>query len=82
MVVEQENLRELIPGFSFNLGFSGNFFKRGTEEENAGDDYILKVANKFWWFPHMWDHSQPHLYRNETKLKRIMLLNRNFAQVG
>ncbi len=54
---------------------------RGTEEENRGDEALVKVAHKFWWFPHMWDHSQPHLYRNSSKLEKLMLLNRNFAQV-
>jgi len=30
-----------VPGFKFNLGFSGKYFHRGTWEENEGDDTIL-----------------------------------------
>ena len=37
----QENLRRFVPGFKFNLGFSGKYFHYGDEEENAGDDLLL-----------------------------------------
>lgn len=31
----------MIPGFRFNLGFSGKFYNHGTDEENKGDEYLL-----------------------------------------
>jgi len=34
-------MRALVPGFKFNLGFSGKYFHAGNEEENFGDDLIL-----------------------------------------
>lgn len=37
----QTRIQKLIPGFKFNLGFSGKYFHHGTYEENLGDDLIL-----------------------------------------
>jgi len=31
----------MIPGFKFNLGFSGKYFHHGTDEENAGEDLLM-----------------------------------------
>lgn len=31
----------MVPGFKFNLGFSGKYFHHGTAEENLGDDLLL-----------------------------------------
>jgi len=56
----QRKFRQLIPGFTFNLGFSGKYYHRGTDEEDAGDDYLIQHADRFWWFCHMRSHSQPH----------------------
>lgn len=80
MVVEQTILSELVPGFRFNLGFSGKFFQRGTKEENEGDERLLKHADKFWWFPHMWNHMQPHKYNSSSKMIQDMKRNKQFAQ--
>lgn len=33
------------------------------------------------WFPHMWNHIQPHLYSNTTALMLDMLKNKDFAKV-
>lgn len=41
LIKTQERIRKLVPGFKFNLGFSGKYFHRGTWEENEGDDTIL-----------------------------------------
>lgn len=76
----QERMQKMIPGFKFNLGFSGKYFHHGTPEENAGDDMILENVHKFSWFSHMWNHQQPHLYENQTLLEIEMTLNRNFAR--
>lgn len=41
----QERLRTLVPGFRFNLGFSGKYFHYGDDEENDGDDLLLSEFN-------------------------------------
>lgn len=75
----QESFSKIITGFKFNLGFSGKYYHRGNEMEDEGDDAIISNADKFWWFCHMWSHTQPHLI-NETVLESEMKLNRQFAQ--
>uniref|UniRef100_A0A8C1M882 [heparan sulfate]-glucosamine N-sulfotransferase n=1 Tax=Cyprinus carpio TaxID=7962 RepID=A0A8C1M882_CYPCA len=75
----QNMLRAYISNFTFNLGFSGKFFHTGTQEEDDGDDLLLKYVDEFWWFPHMWSHMQPHLFHNESSLMEQMILNKDFA---
>ncbi|XP_037256457.1 bifunctional heparan sulfate N-deacetylase/N-sulfotransferase 2 [Falco biarmicus] len=75
----QNKLRTLVPNFTFNLGFSGKFYHTGTDEEDEGDDMLLKHRKEFWWFPHMWSHMQPHLFHNVTVLAEQMKLNKQFA---
>jgi len=41
----QDKLQRLIPGFKFNLGFSGKQFHRGSNEENAGEDFLLGMGS-------------------------------------
>uniref|UniRef100_A0A8C4SDQ9 [heparan sulfate]-glucosamine N-sulfotransferase n=1 Tax=Erpetoichthys calabaricus TaxID=27687 RepID=A0A8C4SDQ9_ERPCA len=76
----QNKLRNLVPNFTFNLGFSGKFYHTGTDDEDIGDDMLLQHRNEFWWFPHMWSHMQPHLFHNVTVLAEQMRLNKIFAQ--
>ncbi|ODM92934.1 Bifunctional heparan sulfate N-deacetylase/N-sulfotransferase [Orchesella cincta] len=76
----QERLRNLVPGFRFNLGFSGKYFHYGDDEENDGDDLLLEHSDKFMWFPHMWNHIQPHLYGNVSQLVIDMSKNKDFAK--
>ncbi|MBN3312792.1 NDST2 sulfotransferase, partial [Atractosteus spatula] len=76
----QNKLRTLVPNFTFNLGFSGKFYHTGTDEEDRGDDMLLRHRKEFWWFPHMWSHMQPHLFHNVTVLAEQMRLNKLFAQ--
>ncbi|RZF35802.1 hypothetical protein LSTR_LSTR009218 [Laodelphax striatellus] len=80
MLEAQERIREMVPGFKFNLGFSGKYFHHGTPEENRGDDMILENSHKFMWFSHMWNHLQPHLYENQSQLEADMYLNKAFAK--
>ncbi|XP_006917845.1 bifunctional heparan sulfate N-deacetylase/N-sulfotransferase 3 [Pteropus alecto] len=75
----QNLLRAQITNFTFNLGFSGKFYHTGTREEDEGDDLLLRSVDQFWWFPHMWSHMQPHLFRNESSLVEQMVLNKKFA---
>nr|XP_055131703.1 bifunctional heparan sulfate N-deacetylase/N-sulfotransferase 2 isoform X2 [Symphalangus syndactylus] len=81
LLTTQNKLRTLVPNFTFNLGFSGKFYHTGTEEEDAGDDVLLKHRKEFWWFPHMWSHMQPHLFHNRSVLADQMRLNKQFALV-
>ncbi|KAF6306739.1 N-deacetylase and N-sulfotransferase 4 [Rhinolophus ferrumequinum] len=79
-LLETQNLlRTQVANFTFNLGFSGKFYHTGTEEEDEGDDLLLRSAAQFWWFPHMWSHTQPHLFHNESALMEQMALNKVFA---
>ncbi|XP_050538993.1 bifunctional heparan sulfate N-deacetylase/N-sulfotransferase isoform X2 [Daktulosphaira vitifoliae] len=82
LIQTQERISKLVPGFKFNLGFSGKYFHKGTWEENEGDDTILEHVDKFNWFCHMWNHMQPHLYNNETQLEYEMTLNKLFAEAN
>ncbi|KAJ8935969.1 hypothetical protein NQ314_012550 [Rhamnusium bicolor] len=80
LINTQARLASMVPGFKFNLGFSGKYFHHGNSEEDKGDDLILKNIDKFMWFSHMWNHLQPHLYDNLTLLMEDMMLNKNFAK--
>ncbi|XP_071440534.1 bifunctional heparan sulfate N-deacetylase/N-sulfotransferase [Hetaerina americana] len=80
LLATQKRVQQMVPGFRFNLGFSGKYFHHGTAEENLGDDMLLENADQFLWFGHMWNHQQPHLYDNITQLEIDMTLNRNFAK--
>ena len=73
-------LDQKIPGFKFNLGFSGKGYLKGNEEEDDGDEAILENAHKFTWFGHLFDHEQPH----KLSLKQLihsMTRNKIFAEV-
>ncbi|NXT99084.1 NDST4 sulfotransferase, partial [Buphagus erythrorhynchus] len=79
-LLETQNLlRTQVANFTFNLGFSGKFYHTGTEEEDEGDDLLLRSVDEFWWFPHMWSHMQPHLFHNESSLVEQMIHNKEFA---
>lgn len=78
LIEAQESFAQQIPGFKFNLGFSGKYYHKGNDEEDKGDDAIILNADKFWWFCHMWSHTQPHLW-NASVLEREIRLNREFA---
>lgn len=94
----QKKLAAIIPGFKFNLGFSGKYYHKGTPEEDEGDDMLIRMcaftadsheylishsvdhADQFWWFCHMFSHSQPHIFNNSV-LESEMRLNKDFARV-
>lgn len=80
MLATQQRIQTMVPGFRFNLGFSGKYYQHGDAEEDKGDDLILENIDKFSWFSHMWNHQQPHLYENESQLIADMILNKNFAK--
>lgn len=80
LAVSQNNLSKVIPGFHYNLGFSGKYFLNGNEEEDEADHELIVEADKFWWFPHMWKHIQPHRFTNVSDLTHRMILNKEFAE--
>lgn len=73
-----------MSGFKFNLGFSGYHFEqaRGNDAEDEGDKEIIKNADKFWWFSHMWTHRKPHQITNDEDLRKELSNNVDFAKVG
>ena len=73
-------MQRLVTGFQYNLGFSGKYYKAGTEEEGAADEALVAAAANFWWFPHMWKHIQPHRFDNVSELLHRMQLNKKFAE--
>lgn len=79
LIATQRRIADMVPGFKFNLGFSGKYFHHGNREENLGDDMLLRSVEHFNWFSHMWNHQQPHLYDNLTTLMSEMQLNKDFA---
>jgi len=80
-LVESQNiLSKFIPGFHYNLGFSGKYFLNGNAEEDEGDLQLIAEKDQFWWFPHMWKHIQPHRFSNVSDLTYRMTLNKQFAQ--
>ena len=81
MIIAQRTLQKLVPGFQFNLGFSGKYFQRGNEEENKGDKELIENASAFRWFDHTWAHKQPHQVDNLDDMKQQMILNMEFAKV-
>ena len=80
LLESQRKLRSFIPGFTYNLGFSGKTFLQGVEEEDEGDRKLVKERKNFWWFPHMWRHLQPHRFDNLTELLHRMELNKQFSK--
>ena len=80
MVAVQERLRSYVPGFTFNLGFSGGLFSQGDPLEVEGSQELVRVADKFWWFEHMYKHQKPHLGTEEQLIQSITQ-NIAFARV-
>lgn len=80
LIESQERLDDLVPGFKYNLGFSGSTFGSGNKWETEGDEELVRRSNKFWWFPHMWKHIQPHRFDNISALLSRMEMNKNFAE--
>ena len=78
----QERISQKIENFKFNLGFSGYYFKRGSAEENEGDELLIKYRHKFWWFPHMYRHIKPHKAKSLHELIERMMKNKLFAEVS
>lgn len=80
MISVQERLAQKIPGFKFNLGFSGRGFRQGDDEEDAGDQALIEYAHKFTWFGHLYDHEQPHKHTYK-EIVRSLTANEQFAKV-
>ena len=83
----QHRISQMYKGlseFKYNLGFSGGTFKKGPDSANKiaddnGDEALLKYRKEFSWFPHEWQHRQPHEQDNTTVLSNRMSLNKRFA---
>lgn len=44
LISAQDRFKRLVPGFRFNLGFSGKFYHKGSPEEDEGDDMLIGKA--------------------------------------
>lgn len=47
LLKSQTRIQQMVPGFRFNLGFSGKYFHHGAPEENQGDDMLLRELFTF-----------------------------------
>ncbi|XP_064395577.1 bifunctional heparan sulfate N-deacetylase/N-sulfotransferase 1-like [Halichondria panicea] len=47
LVQTQEKLRSFVPGLTFNLGFCGAYYKRGTPAEVEGSHELVRRSNNF-----------------------------------
>ena len=74
-------MQRKIPGFQFQIGFSGKGYGRGSDAEDEGDDELIAHSSSFSWFCHMWDHEQAHKFDNLTILTNLMEKNKKFAKV-
>jgi hypothetical protein len=82
MVKFQESVQKDVPGFRFNLGLSGSYYlKSSLLSEQDGDHAVIEMANHFWWFGHIYDHSQPHLHNTTEELISLMNQNKEFARM-
>ncbi|VDD82768.1 unnamed protein product [Mesocestoides corti] len=75
----QKRWRHIIPGFTFYLGFSGQWFLHGSPEEQRGDEDLIRYRHHFKWFCHTWSHSSAHLISEEKMLEQLRL-NKVFAE--
>uniref|UniRef100_A0A914KZT8 [heparan sulfate]-glucosamine N-sulfotransferase n=1 Tax=Meloidogyne incognita TaxID=6306 RepID=A0A914KZT8_MELIC len=75
----QEELRNSIDNFTFSLGFSGYFFRHGSDAEIEGNDFLVANAKNFNWFPHMWRHNHAHEHSSDYLLA-LMAQNKFFAE--
>ena len=76
MISVQDRLGQKIPGFKFNMGFSGRSFKQGDEEEHEEYDALIEHVHKFTWF----DHEQPHKH-TYADIVRSLNKDEEFARV-
>ena len=44
LVQTQEKLRSFVPGLTFNLGFCGAYYKRGTPAEVEGSHELVSMC--------------------------------------
>ena len=49
---------------------------------HTGNKELVKNAEKFWWFGHIWNHYQPHLLQTKEQLVKLMKQNYEFAVVS
>ena len=53
----------------------------GNDKEDEGDREVIKNADKFWWFSHMWLHKQPHIRNTLELMVEDLKKNLDFAKV-
>lgn len=41
LIATQDKFAQMVENFHFNLGFSGKYFRLGTDDENEADDLLI-----------------------------------------
>ncbi len=41
LIAAQDKFAQMVENFHFNLGFSGKYFRQGTDDENEADDLLI-----------------------------------------
>ncbi|XP_048590221.1 bifunctional heparan sulfate N-deacetylase/N-sulfotransferase 4 [Nematostella vectensis] len=80
MISVQQSISERVPGFKFNLGFSGFYYLHGNKQESGGDQELIANADKFWWFSHMYSHRKPHRIATLETMRTELMQNLDFAK--
>ena len=65
MVGVQEGLGSYVPGFTFNLGFSGGQFSHGDPLEVEGSKEIVRSFGGLSTYPHVQAPEEPHMGTEE-----------------
>lgn len=47
LIESQERMRAMVPGFTYNLGFSGKYFLNGDDLEDKGDTLLVGMTPTF-----------------------------------
>uniref|UniRef100_A0A0B7BT56 [heparan sulfate]-glucosamine N-sulfotransferase n=1 Tax=Arion vulgaris TaxID=1028688 RepID=A0A0B7BT56_9EUPU len=79
MVESQERIRQIIPEFTYKLGFSGGHYLKGSGDEQNGDRKVIALAQHFDWFSHMYKHEATQNL-SRIKLKTSLDNNDQFAK--
>jgi len=76
----QTDIRALVPGFTFNLGMCGHFYRKGSPADINGSSSLVEHKDNFWWFGHTYSHRQVHLMTNLSLLRDEIEMNLQFAR--
>ena len=76
LLQSQDRIKEVIPGFKYNLGYCGAYFQSGDPAVQRGDQFLIEKASEFAWFGHIWSHTKPH---ESSEKSLIQLMEKDLA---